>query len=86
MGKDQLRFGGQGVEFVVCGDEILSGSVFVTGSLWYVFRTKIGKEKNKKRYEIANARASKVTYGADAGKKKKKKRNKQKEHDDKIIV
>jgi len=84
LGVSSIReFSGPLIAGIIAG---VYSSVFVTGSLWYVFRTKIGKEKNKKRYEIANARASKVTYGADAGKKKKKKRNKQKEHDDKIIV
>ena len=84
LGVSSIReFSGPLIAGIIAG---CYSSVLVTGSLWYVFRTKIGKEKNKKRYEIANARASKVNYGADAGKKKKKKRNKQKEHDDKIIV
>ena len=83
LGVSSIReFSGPLIAGIIAG---VYSSVLVTGSLWFVFRTKIGKEKNKKRYEIANARASKVAPSG-AGKGKKKKRNKQKEKDDKIIV
>ena len=56
-------------------------SVLVTGSLWYVFRTKIGKEQNKRKYALAKKGNVKIT---GPGKGKKKHRNKIK--DDKIVV
>lgn len=86
LGVSSIReFSGPLIAGIIAG---VYSSVLVTGSLWYVFRTKIGKEKNKKRYEIANARASKVAAANSQGGKRtgKKRRNKQKEHDEKIIV
>lgn len=70
MGVSSIReFSGPLIVGIVAG---VYSSVFVTGPLWYTFRTKIGRKKNQKRYSLASRGGN--AYGSSRKKKKKHKK------------